>query len=239
MAFIEYPPLRPTNIFRSLEAKVPRKFARDMANRMRFGTHAPLSDEPLFVPLADVHATYVPNPAQGAPKFRRQYSGHVEGGDWDLSITPLVDSAKYLACRAHFVDGVAWQDTGLFERHLKIIAKNGQSDECRTLDDLKRRYDRIDALFETVKRAGQLRPRSTLPDRFRREHGGIFVHIDRNGRAIRSGGGEHRFAIARILNLPEIPVQPGVVHLDAVARGHLQRLRQSIFGDASGTSREN
>ncbi|MGY3439468.1 MULTISPECIES: hypothetical protein [unclassified Marinovum] len=228
MAPIEYPPFRPSNLFRTLEAKVPQKFARDLLNRFRFRDNAPLSDEVLFVPLKDVHAAYAPDPKRGAPEFRRRHSGLVRGGDWDQSFGPITDSPKYLACHAHFVNGVPWEDTGLFERHFETIAKKGQSDGCRTLDDLKRRYAGVDALYEEVSRTRRLRPRSDLPGYFRREHGGIFVHIDRDGRALRRGGGEHRFSIARILELPEIPVQPGVIHVDAVLAGHLERLRKSM-----------
>ncbi|TNF22447.1 MAG: hypothetical protein EP318_03875 [Rhodobacteraceae bacterium] len=201
---------------------------RDRLNRLRFGPGAPLSDEVLHVPLADIHATYKVDRKAGAPHFRRTQSGLVRGGDWDLSVLPTIDTDKYHVCRAHFVEGVPWEDTGIFDRHLKLIARYGVSDGCRTLEDLERRYAGVDALFEETRRSGRLRPRSELPGYFRREHGGIFVHIDRDGRAIRRGGGEHRFAIARILDLPEVPVQPGVIHLDAVRGGHIPRLRRSV-----------
>ena len=36
MAPIEYPPLKPGNFLRALEAKVPQKFVRDILNRLRF-----------------------------------------------------------------------------------------------------------------------------------------------------------------------------------------------------------
>lgn len=228
MAWTDYPPLQPGNFYRAIEAKVPQKFLRDRLNRLRFGPGAPLSDEVLHVPLADIHATYKVDRKAGAPHFRRTQSGLVRGGDWDLSVLPTIDTDKYHVCRAHFVEGVPWEDTGIFDRHLKLIARYGVSDGCRTLEDLERRYAGVDALFEETRRSGRLRPRSELPGYFRREHGGIFVHIDRDGRAIRRGGGEHRFAIARILDLPEVPVQPGVIHLDAVRGGHIPRLRRSV-----------
>lgn len=230
MALNDYPPLKPGNFLRALEAKVPQKFARDILNRLRFRDKAPLSDEALFVPLTDVHAAYHPDPKNGAPAFRRRHSGLVRGGDWDLSTRPLKESFKHLACRLHFVDGLPWEETGVYERHLRNIEKHGQSDGCRTLEDLKRRYAGVDRLYDEVSQSRRLRPRSEVPGYFRREHGGIFVHIDRNGRALRRGGGEHRYAIARILDLPEIPVQPGVIHIDALRHGHLDRLRHSIHG---------
>ena len=155
MAPIEYPPLKPGNFLRALEAKVPQKFVRDILNRLRFRDQAPLSDAALFVPLQDVHAAYAPDPGKGAPEFRRRHSGLVRGGDWDLSIKPLEDSFKHIACRLHFLEGKPWEDTGVYERHLQNIAKRGESDGCRTLEDLKRRYAGVDRLYEEVSRSGR------------------------------------------------------------------------------------
>ncbi len=229
MSLVEYPPLRPQNLFRTLEAKVPRKFLRDIKNRLQFGLTGPLSDEPLFVSPADVTQSYCPDPRNGAPKFRRYHSGKVRGGDWDLSTIPLKDSDKFESCEMHFVGGVPWEQTPIFDRHYRVIAERGASDGCRSRQDLLHRYSQLDKLFESVQRTGRLLLRCEVDSYFRREHGGIFVHINRKGQPLRSGGGEHRFSIARILNLPEIPVQSGVIHAQAVESGDLARLRQSIY----------
>lgn len=228
MALVEYPPFRPENLFRALEAKVPQKFLRDVKNRVLYGARAPLSDETLYVRPRDITRRYVANPAEGAPLFRRRHSGLVKGGDWDLSTLPLAQSPKYHACLAHWVDGISWEQTGIYDLHLDRIARNGVSDACRTLDDLKARYERLDRLFDQVQREGRLRDACQIEHYFRREHGGVFVHIDRHGRPLRNGGGEHRFLIAHILDLPEMPVQPGVIHLDALREGNVARLRRSI-----------
>lgn len=227
MALVEYPPFRPENLFRTLEAKVPQKFLRDVKNRVLYGATAPLSDETLYVRPRDITRRYVANPAKDAPLFRRRHSGLVKGGDWDLSTLPLEESPKYHACRAHWVDGTSWEETGIFDLHLDRIARKGVSDECRSLGDLRARYDRLDRLFEQVEREGRLREACQIDQYFRREHGGVFVHIDRHGNPLRNGGGEHRFLIAHILDLPEMPVQPGVIHLDAFRAGHIERLRRS------------
>jgi hypothetical protein len=55
-----------------------------------------------------------------------------------------------------------------------------------------------------------------MPEHFRRAHGGILIHPGREGTLLRASGGMHRFAIARSLDLPEIPAQPGVVHPQAL-----------------------
>lgn len=233
MSLVDYPPLRPSNLRRTLEAQVPQKFLRDLRNRLVLGLSAPLSDELLFVDPATITQVYVPNPDQKAPRLRRHDSGRVLGGDWDLSVRPLVNGVKFRSCKAHFEDNVPWEHTEVFDKHLRVIADKGESDGCRTTDELLQRYERLDHLYADVKARGRLLPRHEVDEYFRREHGGIFVHIDRHGRPLRQGGGEHRFSIARLLNLPEIPVQPGVIHPDALRDGHLATLRRSIFDGLS------
>lgn len=69
-----------------------------------------------------------------------------------------------------------------------------------------------------------------MPEQFcRRAHGATLVHVGHDGACLRSGGGGHRFAIANILDLPETPAQLGVIHPDAIADRHLERLRASRF----------
>lgn len=222
-----HPPLLPQNLVRSLRAQVPRKAFRDMRNRVSFGAAAPLSDECIYIDPRAVTHRYVPNPKQGAPKFRRAHSGHVATGDWDLSVAPLTGNIKEEAIHQHFLMGVPWEQTALFAKLSCDIAEKGIADDCYTVDELRARYERMDRLYDEASRTGKLLPRDALPDYFRREHGGIFVHIDRNGRAIRSGGGMHRFAVARLLGLTEVPAQVGVVHFDAVQNGLMAAFRRA------------
>jgi hypothetical protein len=230
MPISDYPPYRLANLPRTLETRVPVKALRDRLNRLRFGADGPRSDEPLFVDPAALTLGYRPDPGHGAPAFRRGDSGRVVGGDWDRSVAPLGDTVKAAAIRRHFLDGVPWEDTGIFEATMAHIARKGQSDGLRSLDDVRARYAAVDALHDEVRQTGRLRLRCELPGWFRREHGGILAHVARDGRVLKAGGGVHRLTIAQILGLPEVPVQVGVVHPGAVAAGHLARLRRSRLG---------
>ena len=111
------------------------------------------------------------------------------------------------------------------------IAAGERPDECASRDDILNRYESLDRVFEETRRRGRLLSKAELPDFFRREHGGILIHIDRNGAPLRAAsGGIHRLAIAQILELPEIPVQIGAVHRDAVKKGLYAPLRRSRIG---------
>lgn len=221
-----YPPIMPQNILRSIEAQVPQKALRDLRNRLTYGAAAPISDECIFIDPRAVTLRYVPSPRNGAPKFRRSDSGRVVTGDWDQSVAPLTTNIKEEAITQHFMAGVPWEQTALFAKLSRDIAEKGVADDCHTVEELRARYERMDRLYDEASRTGKLLPRRALPDYFRREHGGIFVHIDRNGRAIRSGGGMHRFAVARLLGLTDVPAQVGVVHFDAVKNGLLAAYRR-------------
>ncbi len=218
------------SLSKAISAGVPRKVLRDVANRLRFGAGAPQSDELIWVRPNDVSDWYKVDPTNGAPRFRRRHSGMVAGGDWDLSRKPLGDHLKLDSIRAHFDEGVPWKDTKLFDWMLSQIAEKGQIDTCRSREDLIARYDRLDRIYDEAKRTGTLKPHGSVNDT-RGEHGGILVHIARDGTPLRDGGGMHRFAIALVLGLEKIPAQLGVIHRQAVTPDILQNLRN---GPASG-----
>ncbi|NDW02124.1 hypothetical protein [Salipiger sp. PrR002] len=221
MAFADHPTLYPTNWLRDLHAQVPRKFVRDLMNRWRYGAEAPMSDELIHVDPMTVNHLYT-----GSPKMRRRQSGMVVPGDWDLKRRPVEDHIKLISCRMHFEGGTPWRDTPLFQKLLDEINQGGVPDECATEEDLVARYERLDQVFEETRRRGRLLARTELPEYFRREHGGILVHVGRDGTLLRASGGAHRFAISRILRLPKIPAQLGVVHPQALADGLLRQMRQ-------------
>ncbi|MFP4326476.1 MAG: hypothetical protein ACLFQL_00595 [Paracoccaceae bacterium] len=213
---------------RLFAAQGPQKALRDLGNRLRFGPEAPLSDELLFVDPRAIRFCYRPDPAAGAPDFRRRQSGKVVPGDWDLSRVPVEANHKLQSCRMHFEQGLPWDGTPLIRKLTRQIAAGEIPDECRTEEDIQARHAGLDRLFDLARRTGRLNPRRELQDYFRRAHGGILVHVARDGTLRRAGGGAHRFAIAWILRLPEIPVQLGVIHPEAVRDGLHLGLRRPL-----------
>lgn len=227
MALFDHPPYRPGNLIRTLRAQVPRKAARDMLNRLRFGPEAPLSDEGLSVPLAEITHIYAPGHTPAGQRFRRRHSGLVKGGDWDLSAKLYTPGRIERAIHARLKDGADWEETELWAHGLSRIREVGFFDECRSEADMRARYDRLDRIAREVAQTGRLRSEAEAGSYFRREHGGIFCHIGRAGQPIRAGGGQHRFALARVLGIKDIPVQLGVTHLEALRAGALARYRRS------------
>lgn len=127
--------------------------------------------------------------------------GRIAGGAWDRSVTTKFERMpKYRAVSEHFNEGVPWEETELFDQLIDLIDERGSFDGCRTPDDLRHRYQRIDQLYERL-RSGY-RSREELCGRFD-FHCLIDtpkVHIGRDGRLIHAGGsGYHRIAIASVL----------------------------------------
>lgn len=213
------------NLRRGIEAHLPQKAVRDFANKLRFGADAPRSDEALFADPRAIVSSYSSGKSGAGRKFRRHESGLVRGGDWDRAQAPIEKGFKLTSCRMHFEDNIPWEDTPLFQRLITEVKAGRTPDGCRSVSDVQQRYAKLDTLFAEARRDGRLKLRSETPERYRREHGGILVHVTRDGKMLRAGGGAHRFAVAWILGLPEIPVQLGVIHTAAVHAGLHKILR--------------
>lgn len=198
---------------------------RDLANRAFGGSDAPKAQERIWIDPQDVQRIYIRNPAV-TPDFKRRHSGMIVDGDWDRMTEPLEQSWKIAGCLARFRDGKSWEETGIFDRMLQTIAERGHFDSCRTLDDVRARYYEIDRLHQHIKMNGYRDETIRFLGAFRLP-GGVFVHIDREGRPIFGAIGNHRMAIARDLGLRRIPAQLGVVHPGAIASGRFQSYRNS------------
>ena len=215
-----------SRLHRALEAHLPQKWLRDRMNRLRYGPDAPLSDECIWIDVQTVNHLYAPELRPDAPKLRRHDSGRVLAGDWDKARKPIHESLKAQAVRLHFMDGVLWRETPLYADLLTRIASGERPDELTSQADLDARYAALDRLWEELKQTRRLKPKAEMPDQYRREHGGMLIHVGRDGTLMRSGGANHRFAMARLAGLTTVPAQVGGVHLDAVRSGLYARLRQ-------------
>ena len=184
----------------------------------------PLRHELLFASPRQLDRIYDAD-GRAAPDFRRRVKKGVVPGEWDLHWSPIEEHRKQKACRLHFEDGVPWTDLDLFRNARKRAAAGLVIDGCRTVEDVDARYARLDELFRQAREEGRLRTCWELDDSCRGERRGIRVHLDRHGRFLFAGNGTHRLAIARILDLPVVPVGLMTAHPDAIRDGQLERLR--------------
>jgi len=132
--------------------------------------------------------------------------GAVVGGEWDLTAIPIEcvmgNSNKFAGVRQHFVDGLSWTETDLFkQRYARVFRAGGRVRGTKSADELARKYERYDRIFESIRDHGIISPDddpSVDP---------IYVHINRKGELLYTSDGTHRLYMAIILGVETIPVR--------------------------------
>ena len=195
-----------------------KKAYTTVSNRWKYGWHAPVYSERLWVCTSEVKRA-------SSLKFRRLHSGQVKAFAGPSKDKSVFDVPKIAMCLSHWQDGVPWDETGIIDYMLEKIARSkyGIVDGVRNYDEVVGRYDELDRVFDTVVREGRLRTRKELSRKAVREEGGIIIHIDASGEPIFGHGGHHRLAIAISAGLERFPALVGMVHPEAL--GHLPRYR--------------
>lgn len=119
------------------------------------------------------------------------------GGDWDLDRRHPIDEAiKHRAIRQRYLEGARWEETDLFRTSYSIRFAVGQSVRgCGTMKELLAQYyGRVDQMFADMARRGfdeKAGPLATLL-------------IGRDGEVFIGNQGNHRLAMARVLQLDRI-----------------------------------
>lgn len=140
-------------------------------------------------------------------------SGSIRGGDWDRRTQPYEQCPKYRSVEQRFREGKSWEETDVHDELRRRIETEGEADGCYSTADLERRYERIDRLYESIDRHGYDPSRGDGADeRLSTALDQVCVSIGRDGELIFCGGGNHRFSIAKLLDLESIPVRVVVRH---------------------------
>ncbi|AUX10531.1 hypothetical protein AArcSl_2920 [Halalkaliarchaeum desulfuricum] len=152
-------------------------------------------------------------------------------GDWDRDLPPVDSSIKYRSVVERFRNDTPWQETEVYQTALKKI-ESGESywNGCRSRDELKKRTSTVDELYRDIRDSGfksqsEIHGKSVkeilLSGSFDRSKTDVTVAIGRDGEILFVDG-NHRFAIAHVLGLDELPVRVVVRH----AQWH--KIRESI-----------
>jgi hypothetical protein len=150
------------------------------------------------------------------------------GGDWDLDRTKIEDTSKYRSMVQHFNHGVAWENTDLFRRYAERLNDGAKLRGTKSIVELKEIYDEtVDKLYLSIRRDGFV-----LPRRGRRTKNLPQLYIGRDGELLYGRQGNHRYAIARLLNLEFIPCVVHVRHIE------WQEVREKAFDLGPDAARE-
>ena len=151
--------------------------------------------------------------------------GRVLDGDWDEPEGRFEETTVYRSLRARFLEGADWAETELYAQYRDRLERGDPYWRCTTEAELEAYFERIDALYETVAEEGYRSQRELLADDDADPRGEntdavhpvvqeIGVNVYRDGELVKKGAGFHRLAIAKLLDLEEIPVTVRVRHAD-------------------------
>lgn len=130
----------------------------------------------------------------------------VKGGDWDLNKNKFDELDVYRAFKQVFQQGKKWEETDFYKRVLHEILYEGPKWECKSKKDWEDRLKEIENLYYRIKKEGY----KTQKDLNKTSQSDLLdevtVVIDRNGKLMLAQG-RHRLSIAKILNIPKIPVR--------------------------------
>jgi len=146
------------------------------------------------------------------------YMGVSEGYDdrSSPSLIQLENFTFYNSIDEHFNNGTDWEDTVVFNILLNDDVSNRYSD----MNSIQDRFSKIDCLYNQIKEYGyktqrELQRLDNLPfaatDKIPPEKEEVLVNIGRDGEIIFCTG-RHRFCVARVLGIEEIPVRVHVRH---------------------------
>lgn len=147
----------------------------------------------------------------GLSTLTYRHFGTIADGDWDLDGYEINTYGLIYPILKQYLEKTPLDDIPEFNANLDNIRAGGQTDNCRSISEYRKKWQKIIDLCELVKKDGykpqnQLSCGHPLND--------VRVQIGRDG-AFLFEDGIHRLIIAQLLGLPRIPVIVTRVHADA------------------------
>lgn len=162
---------------------------------------------------------------------RYEDGGLIAGGDWDRDVDRFGErtiwagdtDTIYRSFVERFENGRDWEDVPFVRKALRELERDSDWDwhGCESREEVLERCRRMDRLFRDIEENGYRSKRELLqaaecgpkrnPELFRFLYDEVVVNVGRDGRLLFVGG-HHRLSIAKILDVPEIPVRLFVRH---------------------------
>lgn len=133
----------------------------------------------------------------------------VEGGDWDVrGIIPIENTIIYRSLKEMFIDNKAWKETDLYKYILDpIVSESGAYKwNCKTMEHLEMREQKLRTLHNSIKEKGILKYED-VKGKWDIENDEIMIAFDRNGYPLSVQNGNHRLALAKLLNIKTVPTK--------------------------------
>lgn len=136
--------------------------------------------------------------------------GRVIGGDWDREWEPFDERDVPRGIVQRYREGRPWEETALVDGFVEQLERFGTAWGYTSMAGFDRRCAEVDHLYESIREHGYRRQESLPPDAGFDRGGSrldeITVDVGRKGRFYWRGYGQHRLAIAKVLELESVPV---------------------------------
>ncbi len=137
--------------------------------------------------------------------------GRIADGDWDLKTMPFEELDVFQSFKAHFIDGVNWNDTELYTRIISYFKRGSVRSGCASIEEFNQKLDDYENLYQSILKNGyRLQTKISSSRPFGNEDE-IIVHIARDGDYIFTNG-RHRLAVAKLLDIDSVAVKVGKRH---------------------------
>ena len=134
-------------------------------------------------------------------KFKKRSTPFIFDFDWDKKNQNLLNFEKqhhtYISCNELFIKNFKLKNCKEYFFFKEQIQKFGEFKGCKTESDIVLYLKKLLNLFDSIKKYGI---KTNIDNN-------LDFMIDRHGNLVKIGGGNHRFAISRILKLNKIPIE--------------------------------
>lgn len=147
----------------------------------------------------------------------------VESGDWDKTSVLFEETEFYKFLKQHYIEEYRWEETDLYNKWRKEIEIKKNDRKFENKCEIYSYINSIEELYEKISKEGyksQAELYSENPSKAWKTNNDtihpllneVAINIGRDGRMGKKSSGKHRLAIAKILNLDQIPVIVRVRH---------------------------
>jgi len=184
------------------------------------------------------------NTTQSSPEQKsppRGY-GQVENGNWDQNNELFDETIFYKSFEERYYKNYNWENTKIYQILQKDIEREIARYDCTTTKELDVHFENVDILYNNIKEKGYktqfelLQTRdgwednTDTPDAIHPLLNEVGINIGRDGQMGKISSGDHRLAIAKILELDHIPVIVRARHKQ------WQNIRDEYRNQSSSTS---
>lgn len=131
----------------------------------------------------------------------------IDNSCWDEDVKPIqpLKSVQQL-----FVEKMDYKQTDQYIEMKEYIESGqyGSNYMCQTLEEVDQYFKELQEAYKTIKEQGL----KTQKELGQLGYDEVKVMIDRTGNVLLGAGGNHRFAIAKLLKIQKIPVLVDTVH---------------------------